>query len=200
MDRNAELRTAFWADPNFVEATKQGMEALDRGECITLDELRRQVDMVSIETRLAGAKKADGAFFFPDDTGVRLQCMCRGHRDHDSKVTAHKLARINRMDSCSGFSGWTASKDLAVWLAAVAEMGHGDVPQLMPQWDHDGVLSWIGDFGDFAEAGGTPLEATLATLLAAVQAKGAEVPEYMARKETNTESFSGLDAEHPKGN
>ena len=84
--------------------------------------------MMTIETRLAGATKScpgrmvtipklchasrctckgtGRVYFFPDSAEVRLQCMCRGHRDHDSKVTAHKLARINRMDSCSGFSGW----------------------------------------------------------------------------------------------
>lgn len=38
------LRASFWADPEFVKATAEGFAALDAGDSITLDELRKEID------------------------------------------------------------------------------------------------------------------------------------------------------------
>lgn len=43
-ETEAILRASFWADPSFVEATRQGIDDLAKGDLITLDELRKSVE------------------------------------------------------------------------------------------------------------------------------------------------------------
>ena len=53
-ERDAELKASFWADPEFVQKTKEGLEALDRGDRISLDELRADVKNQELRAWAAG--------------------------------------------------------------------------------------------------------------------------------------------------
>lgn len=142
---------------------------------------------LDIPTRLAGAKRPDGSFVFPDDTEIRVSCPGiewdspendYGYGDMKGVCLAAILS--------SGYDGakcvcqgrrWTASKDLAVWLVAadkakiVMDIGNSDCDgDASGTWD---VEIWTQHI---LTCNADPTIAVLDALLTAVQASGAEVP------------------------